>query len=186
MSRITLVERREQLAPEHQAVWDAIGASRGHVAGPFAALLHSPDIAARVAHLGAYIRFQSRLDGRERELAILTVARTFDCRYEWAAHVREARRVGLREEAIETVREGRVPAGLSAEEAQIVGYARQLLTDHRAEAATFAALRDRLGVERLVELTATVGYYAMLACTLNAFDIAPPPEDEQLPVPEPA
>jgi hypothetical protein len=24
----------------------------------------------------------------------------------------------------------------------------------------------------LVELTATIGYYAMVACTLNAFDIA--------------
>lgn len=182
MARIALVERREQLAPEHRAAWDAIGASRGKVAGPFAALLHSPQIAARAAHLGAYIRFESRLDERERELAILTVARTFDCRYEWAAHVREARRVGLREAAIAAVRERRAPAGLSAEEAQIVGYARQLLTDHRVEPAAFATLRDRLGVERLVELTATVGYYAMLACTLNAFEVAPPAEDEQLPV----
>lgn len=182
MPRIELIERREQLAPEHRAAWDAIGESRGKVAGPFAALLHSPEVAARAAHLGAYIRFESGLDGRERELAILTVARTFDCRYEWAAHVKEARRVGLGEEAIAAVRERRAPAGLTADEAQVVAYARQLLIDHRADAATFGALRERLGVERLVELTATVGYYAMLACTLNAFDVAPPPTDEQLPI----
>jgi 4-carboxymuconolactone decarboxylase len=181
MARIPLVERREQLPPEHRAAWDAIGATRGRVAGPFAALLHSPEIAARAAHLGTYIRFESKLDARERELAILAVARTFDCRYEWAAHVREARRVGLREEAIAAVRERRAPTGLGAAEAQIVDYARELLTAHRADTATFTALADRLGVDRLVELTATIGYYAMLACTLNAFEVLPAADDDQLP-----
>jgi hypothetical protein len=29
------------------------------------------------------------------------------------------------------------------------------------------------GVDGLVELTATVGYYGMLACTLNAFEVTP-------------
>jgi 4-carboxymuconolactone decarboxylase len=37
---------------------------------------------------------------------------------------------------------------------------------------TFQALYGRLGEKGLVELTATIGYYAMLACTLNAFDVA--------------
>ncbi|MBI4592842.1 MAG: carboxymuconolactone decarboxylase family protein [Candidatus Rokubacteria bacterium] len=182
MARIPTIERKEQLPAEHQAVYERIGASRGKVAGPFAVLLHSPTIAGRAADLGAYIRFESQLDGRDRELAVLAVARALDCRYEWAAHAREARRAGVREEAIAAVRDGRAPAGLTAEEALVVSYVRQLLAAHRVDEPTFAALRDRLGVERLVELTATVGYYAMLACSLNAFEVLPPPEDDALPV----
>ena len=44
--RIPLVDRREALPAEHRAAWDQIVESRGHVAGPFAALLHAPEIAA--------------------------------------------------------------------------------------------------------------------------------------------
>ena len=43
---------------------------------------------------------------------------------------------------------------------------------------TFQALYGRLGEKGFVELAATVGYYAMLACTMNTFDVytaTPPP-----------
>ena len=45
--------------------------------------------------------------------------------------------------------------------------------------ATFQAVYGRLGEQKMVELTATIGYYAMLACTLNTFDLytVTPPED---------
>ena len=45
--------------------------------------------------------------------------------------------------------------------------------------ATFQAVYGRLGGQKMVELTATTGYYAMLACTLNTFDLytVTPPED---------
>lgn len=182
MARVDLVERRDQLGPEHHAVWDLIARSRGQVAGPFAVLLHSPPIARGTAELGAYIRFESGLEARDRELAVLTVARELDCGYEWVAHAREARRAGVREEAITAIREGKAPTGLTSEEAQIVEYVRQLLRAHRVDAATFDALRARLGLERLVELTATAGYYGMIAATLNAFEVVPPEGDDLLPV----
>ena len=49
---------------------------------------------------------------------------------------------------------------------------REILHAHRVSETTFQALYGRLGEKGLVELSATVGYYAMLACTLNNFDIA--------------
>jgi 4-carboxymuconolactone decarboxylase len=182
VARIPPLERREQVVPAHRPVWDRIAQSRGRVAGPFAMLLHSPEVASRTAELGAYIRFASTLDPRDRELAILTVARELDCRYEWGGHVREARRAGVGEEAIAAIRDRKAPAGLTPAEAGIVAYARQLLRDHRVEPATFETLRGRLGVQGLVELTATVGYYGMIACTLNAFEVEPGSEDDRLPV----
>ena len=67
----------------------------------------------------------------------------------------------------------------SFEDAQIVSFVREMLREHRVSETTFQALYGRLGERGLVELTATIGYYAMLACTLNTFDVytVTPPED---------
>jgi hypothetical protein len=59
-------------------VWDRIAQSCGRVAGPFAALLHSPEMARRIAETGHYVRFEGPLSQAERELAIITVARLLD------------------------------------------------------------------------------------------------------------
>ena len=182
MPRIPLIARADEVPVAHRDVWTRIAKSRGNVVGPFAALLHSPVLADRTAELGAYIRFDSTLSPIDRELVILSVARVFDCRFEWAYHVREARKAGVRSEAIAAIRERRAPAGLSEGEAAIVGYVSQLLVSHRTDDATIAALRARLGLQGVVELTATIGYYAMLACTLNAFDVRPDSGEEELDV----
>ena len=52
MARIATITKKEDLAPEHQKVYDTIAQSRGVVGGPWLALLHSPELAARTAHLG--------------------------------------------------------------------------------------------------------------------------------------
>ncbi|HEY2987245.1 MAG TPA: carboxymuconolactone decarboxylase family protein [Candidatus Binatia bacterium] len=179
MARIPLIENKEQLPPEHHITYDAIAQSRGVVRGPFAVLLHSPDLAGRTAHLGGYIRFESKLDPRIVELAALASARELDCKHEWAAHVAQAAKAGVSRETMRALQQRKTPENFSFEDAQIVSCAQELLRTHRLSEATFQALYARLGEQGLVELTATIGYYAMLACTLNAFDVASvePPED---------
>lgn len=179
MARIATLDMKEDLPPEHQPLYDAIARSRGRVGGPFLALLHSPPLAERTAHLGSYIRFESQLDSKVIELAALVSSRELDCKHEWAAHVGHAQKAGIPLETIRAVHQRQSPENFSFEDAQIVSYVRELLGPHRASEATFQALYARFGERGLVELTATIGYYAMLACTLNAFDIATvaPPED---------
>ena len=183
MARIPLIARAEAIPPAHRDVWMRIAKSRGTVVGPFAALLHSPVLADRTAELGAYIRFDSALSAADRELVILSVARVFDCHFEWAYHVREARKAGVSAQVIAAIRERKAPDGLTENEAEIVRYVNQLLVTHRTDDGTVATLRARLGVQGVVELTATIGYYAMLACTLNAFDVRPETGEEELDVP---
>lgn len=181
MPRIPLAESKEGLDPAGQEAWDFVVGSRGRIVGPYKALLQVPELARRVAHLGTYIRFESSLPGDVRELAIISVARALDCRFEWAAHVVIAREEGVREEAITAVRDN-TEAGLTPEEAQVYRYARQLLVNHRTDDATSGALQERFGVQGLVELTATIGFYSLIASTLNGFEIEPTAEMEQLPV----
>ena len=181
MTRIPGITERDALPAAHHDVWDAIARSRGRVQGPFTVLLHSPELTRRIAHVGAYVRFESALPPAARELAVIAAARAMDCRFEWGAHEAEAVKAGVRREAIAAVRDRRAPAGLTEDEALVVAYVSQLLAQHRVDDATFAAMRARFGVEGLVELTATVGYYGMLACVLNAFDVAPEAGADVLP-----
>ncbi|MDZ4345864.1 MAG: hypothetical protein U1E51_25910 [Candidatus Binatia bacterium] len=87
MARIATIDKKEDLAPENQKVYDAIAQSRGVVGGPWLALLHSPELAGRTAHLGSYVRFESSLERKLVELTALVAARELECKHEWAAHI---------------------------------------------------------------------------------------------------
>lgn len=181
MPRITQISEKSQVADDKQHIFDAIAQSRGRVSGPFSVLLNSPEIAGRAGHLGAYIRFESTLTPSQRELAIITTAREFDCAFEWAAHVPLAQHAGVSEAAIQAVAHNGDLGALNKDETLIVEYGRELLRNHRVSDATFDAAKAVFDEQGLTELTATFGYYSMLACALNAFDVKPSPDMPQLP-----
>ncbi len=160
-------------------MYDAILQSRGVVGGPWRALLHSPEVAQRTMHLGSYIRFESTLDRKLVEFAALVTARELDCKHEWAAHVGHSQKAGIPMDTVRAIYQKTGAEKFLTEDAQVVSYVREMLHSHRVSEATFQAIYGRLGERGMVELTATIGYYAMLACTLNTFDVftATPPED---------
>ncbi len=179
MARLEAITRREQVAPEHQANFDAIVASRGTVQGPFTMLLHHPELAERVGELGALIRFEGTLDMRARVLAAMTVAREFEAMYIWGAQTSGARKLGVPEATIDAIREKHT-RGISAEDAQVVEYTRQLLGKHRIDDATFNALADRFGKQDLLQLACTVGYYSFLSMAANTVELDVGPDAEVL------
>lgn len=171
--RVPVVTERNQLPPDQRHNYDRIADPRGHVSGPFPVLLNSPEVGGRVGHLGAYVRFESGLSGTVRELAILTTARAFDCAYEWAYHEPLARDEGVSGDAIEVVASRESTDGLSEPASLVVRYGRELFREHEVSEAVFRAAEERFGVRGVTELTATMGYYAMLACVINAFEVLP-------------
>jgi 4-carboxymuconolactone decarboxylase len=179
MARIATIDKKEDLAPQDQKVYDAIAQSRGVVGGPWRALLHSPELAQRTMHLGSYVRFESSLDHKVIEFTALVAARELDCKHEWAAHVTNAQKAGVTLDTIRAVYQKKGVETFCSDDAQIVSFVREAIHLHRVSEATFQAIYGRLGERGMVELTATIGYYAMLACTLNTFDVytATPPED---------
>jgi 4-carboxymuconolactone decarboxylase len=158
-------------------------ASRKRIGAPYNFLLHAPDLAARTAHLIGYSLFSTDFPKDVKELAICTVAREMDCPFEWAAHADHARKAGVREEAIKIIQDRNAPAGLAEAEAEVVRYVQELLRPpHRIRTATFEALKERVGVPRLVELTGIIGAYVGLACSLNAFEVETPSGRPVLPL----
>ena len=170
MARLPYVTSKDQVATKDHAVFDSIVASRGAVQGPFTMFLHSPEIAGRVAHLGAYVRFEGSLDMRVRVLAAMTVAREFEALYVWGAQTGGARRLGVPDTTIAAIRENRSD-GIPPNDGQIVEFTRQILRKHRADDATAKAMLARFGNDEFIQLTSAIGYYTLLCMTVNACEL---------------
>src|SRR6201996_4251856 len=97
MARLSSITRKDQVAAKDHATFDSIVASRGAVQGPFTMFMHSPEVSGRVAHLGAYVRFEGSLDMKVRVLAAMTVAREYEVLYIWGAQTGGARKLGVPE-----------------------------------------------------------------------------------------
>ena len=181
MARLALITSKDQVAAKDHAVVDSIVKSRGALHGPFTVFLHCPELAGRLAHLGAFVRFEGSLDKRVRVLAAMTVARELDAVYVWGAQTAGARRLDVPESTIAAVRE-KHSRGIQPEDAQIVEFTRQLIRKHRVDDASVKALQARFGNEGFIELTGVIGYYSMLAMTVNACELEAAPDTEVLQV----
>jgi len=116
-----------------------------------------------------------------RVLAAMTVAREFDAAYVWGAQTNAAHQRGVSEETITAIREKHL-RGMPPEDAQIVDFTRQLLEKHRVDDTTMEAMQARFDANDLLQLTGAIGYYSMLAMTVNAFELEPAPGAEVLDV----
>jgi 4-carboxymuconolactone decarboxylase len=174
MARLPLITSKDQIAQKDHPIADSIIGSRGSLQGPFSVFLHSPELAGRMAHLGAYVRFEGSLDMRVRVLAAMTVAREFDAEYVWGAQTGNARQRNVPESTITAIRENRSD-GIPAEDLAIIEFTRTLLRQHRISEAAAAALRTRFGDDAFIQLTGAIGYYSMLAMTVNACELEPAP-----------
>ena len=170
MARLPNVER-DQLKPEDQKYFDEIAGSRGSIRGPYGVLLHSPDVAARVAHTGAYVRFDFKMPESLKETVIITAAAHQKSQYEFAAHARLAREAGVPESTIKAIAQGTAPEGLSGDEELLVRYTTELLRNHKISDSTFNAVKSKWGDRGVVNVTALIGHYLLVAQILAAFDV---------------
>jgi 4-carboxymuconolactone decarboxylase len=187
MSRIPLPAQREDLTDDAQrAVWDSVVAGpRGRVVGPLRAAIHAPDLARAWSSLGESLRFGTSLGKRLSELAIIVTGRRWSAQVEWFIHAQAAADAGLEPPIIDAIRDGRPPRFAQSDDALVYDYARLLLCHGAVPADLHARVTQRFGVKGVVELTALVGYYSMVAMTLNAHGI-PLPDDAAPPLVAPA
>ena len=168
LARITL-PKPEDMTPAQREVFDAVvRGPRGAVIGPLRAALHSPELADRWQQLGEFLRYRTVLPPHLNELAILVTARRWNSELEWGVHADAARRAGLEEELIEMLRRGEAPRFRDTECREIYDFTRELQLFGQVSEAAHAAIRKRWDDRGVVELTAVIGYYTMVAMTLNA------------------
>jgi 4-carboxymuconolactone decarboxylase len=178
----------EELNPEQRALYDEIvGGPRsagpqlfelvdrqGRLNGPFGIMLHSPAVGSALQAVGAAVRYRSVLGDRMRELAILAVAAHWSSDFELYAHVPLARRAGLTEVEIDGLLAGAEVSFEDPAELAVLQVVRALLRASDLTEEQYAAGRDAIGEQGLVELTTLVGYYAALALQLRVFRVGTP------------
>lgn len=162
-----------------RAVYDKIvSGPRGKIQGPLRAVLHNAELADRWQAFGALLRYGTSLPPRLSEIAILVTGRACRSPFEWYAHRIEGEKAGIEPPIIDALLAQTEPPGMSEDDALVWRYAVELNRDKSVSNATYAAVLQRFGERTVVELTALIGYYTMVAMTLNCHEI-PLPEGVQ-------
>jgi 4-carboxymuconolactone decarboxylase len=184
------VPRLSKLLPasldaDQRAVYDAVAGGpraagpqlfrlvddEGGLEGPFNAFLLQPRLGMALQAVGSAVRYETTLSDRAREVAILVVAAVRDSAFEQHAHEAVGRHVGLTDDALEAVRDGRYD-DLPDDVRLVARLSRQLLDTGDLDDASYAEAVDVLGQAQLFELLTLVGYYDALALQLRVFRVA--------------
>lgn len=185
MARIPFVSRNDVVESE-RAAYDAFLQNRGGRpnAGPYALLLHMPELAQRMESLRLYIRGESSLPQKLQELVMITVAREMDCAYIWYAHAAAAREAGMRGDIVDGIRDKRALTGLDPDEQTVVDFARELLRERKVGQKTFERASASFGRRGTLTLTNLIAAYAMLAYNMNTYELQAPAHatEQALPV----
>jgi 4-carboxymuconolactone decarboxylase len=144
--------------------------------GPFAAWMHAPELGELAQRLGAHCRYNKAVPPRLSEFAILCTARMWRAQYEWYAHAPIASRAGVKPKTIADIRAGREPKSAPKDERAIYAFVQELYKTRRVSDRTYKRVHAFLGDSAMVELVAILGYYTLIAMTLDVFRMMPPAE----------
>jgi 4-carboxymuconolactone decarboxylase len=169
----------DNMSPAQRGVADAImSGPRKSIGGPFNAWLRSPELADRLQKVGEYVRFNSSLDKRVNEMAILMTAQAWGSQYEWYAHAPLALKAGLDPAVISAIGAGRKPDNMKDDEAIVWEFTTQLRRDRGVDDATYAKALEKFGERGIIDLVGVNGYYDVVSMTLNVARVKPPADAE--------
>jgi 4-carboxymuconolactone decarboxylase len=169
----------DQMTPAQRTVADAIMSGPRHrMSGPFNAWLRSPELADRLQKVGEYVRFNTSLDKRLNEMAIIMTAQHWGCQYEWYAHAPLAIKAGLDPEIVAAIGAGNKPEKMKDDEAIVWEFTTQLRRDHGVNDAIYAKAVEKFGENGVMDLVAVSGYYDVVSMTLNVAHVSPPANAE--------
>lgn len=121
-----------------------------------------------LAALARSILFESQFDPRNREIAILRVARVTEANYEWTHHVTVARQCGVTEEQIEKIRTEDPVTSLDDECNLLCRVADEISRNVRLSDDALAQILDRYGVRGATELILCVSHFNMVSRFLES------------------
>ena len=165
----------DELDEEQRAAYAEIATSRGGVArGPFSVWLHNPQVALAASRFGDALRLHGHLERSLFEIITLVVAARWKASYPWVTHEPVALRLGITPVVIAAIHLGRTPVFERDAERIVHDVGVELLDTGTLEAATYQRAVAALGVQALVEVVTTYGWYTAAALVANAFEVEVP------------
>jgi alkylhydroperoxidase family enzyme len=168
-----------QAKPQPQELVDAILARRGgSLLNLDKALLWSEPLARGWNGYLKAVRSELPTSRKLRELGICTVALLTGATYEYHHHAPDFLAAGGSQAELDALQAfsrtpDAAPSGLGADEALVARYAAQMTRRVKVDDALFAQMQQRFDATQLVELTAAIATYNMVARFLVALGVTP-------------
>lgn len=137
----------------------------------FRMIAHAASLRRDFIRLGASILYNQKLDPSLREMAIIRTGILCGSTYEVHQHKGIARGIKMPPEKIEALSEGSASPVFNELERLVLRMAEEIFENRKAGDETFSALSARLSHAEMVELTVAIGYYQMVSCFLETFQV---------------
>jgi alkylhydroperoxidase family enzyme len=165
MARLPYLDKKD-LAPENQDLLDRpINLNR--------VLVNSPNCRRAGLKMAHFIRYESRLDARLKELAIMAIGYITRAPYEWSHHVILGKDFGVSDDDMQELinyLEGR-PHKLDERAVLAIDAAREMTEDIAMSDKTFDALHGFLNNEEMVDLVVTIAHYNAMVRVLATLQV---------------
>lgn len=169
------------LLPEQRAIYDQILKARGHMRGPFAVWLRNAELCENALKLQEMFASRVKLERRLLELMILVAARSTTAQYAWFIHEPHALKFGISPDIVQAIRERRTPKFSREDERLVYDLTLELNNTRTLSEGNYRRGMEMLGEQVMVELVSAIGFYSMIAMTLNAFAVSVPSGKDPLP-----
>ncbi len=154
---------REDLAEGDRDIFDRIAKERGQVHNIFRTMAYAPHLLRKYIEWSSELRFKTALDPKLRELAIMTVGRLTDAKYEYTHHWNAARKLGIPAEKLAALGEYETSPLFDDRERAVIRYAVEATRDVKVSDNTFNQVRELLDNDRiLMELVMLVAGYNLV------------------------
>jgi 4-carboxymuconolactone decarboxylase len=165
--------RREELDEAGQRRYDraASGQNIAGLQGPTGIMLYSPRTSEAQNSITRYLRHESGITPRVREIALLITSRCMDQQFEWTAHEPEAVKAGVPRETLDAIKFDGRTAALDATDALVIELGRAVWRAHKVSPELFARAKATFGPHMLVDLVQLMGTHASTAALLTTFNM---------------
>ena len=168
MQRVPLTEFEPVLKKRLEELW-------GTPPNLYKALANHPAIISAWTEFANTLRNGSRTPRALRELVILRGAQVVQSEYEWAQHLRMARKAGVREAQISALPNWRSSAEFNEKEKAALALA-EAVTQGRVSDEVYRHAMQHFDHHDYVEIAVTAGFYAMVARVLDAMGVQLEPD----------
>jgi 4-carboxymuconolactone decarboxylase len=163
--RIPPLQPREW-TPELRQRLDPTGSGRP-AANVFATFVRNPPVDALRNGIPGHIRANT-LSDRHRELLLTRIGVLCRSEYEYAAHLRAGRRVGITDADVQRITKGPEQTSGDAFDTALLRATDELYRDHRVSDETWAALSAKLDTPQLLDVLIAVGGYRAASMAINS------------------
>jgi 4-carboxymuconolactone decarboxylase len=169
----------DQLDDSQKSLGDqAMKVSSVGIGGPYNSMLRSPVLGQRLFDLFHYLRRETSIPLKLNEFAILIIARQWRSQIEWFSHAPLAAKAGLAAEVIAELKANKRPSRMSEDETLVYDFVTELTATQKISDQTYARAKKLFNDQQIVDLTAVIGNYVMVAMLLSVSEQTVPPDKE--------